>query len=161
MLIRDLEPRDVAAANALTNHFIANTTIHWGYTTASDDDFREYWLKGRKTHPWLIAEIDGRFAGYTKASPWRDRDAYRFTAETTVYVALDMNRRGIGRALMLALLDRLRDMNFHQAIAGIALPNDPSIALHESLGFEKVGIFPEVGRKFDQWWGVGFWQRKL
>ncbi len=161
MLIRDFEPRDVPPANALTNHFIHHSTIHWGYQQSTDEQFREYWHKGRQKHPWLIAELDDRFAGYAKASPWRDRDAYRFTAETTVYVAPDAHRRGVGRSLMQALLDRLRAQGFHHAVAGIALPNDASIGLHEALGFTKVGVFHQVGRKFDQWWDAGFWELRL
>ncbi len=161
MLLRAFSPSDVPHANALTNHFIINTVVHFGLTPASDDDFHAYWLAGSVRFPWLAATIDGRFAGYAKASPWRERDAYRFTAETSVYVALDMHRRGVGKALMLALIAELRAAGFHQAIAGIAMPNDPSVALHESLGFTKIGIFPSVGRKFDQWWSAGFWQLPL
>lgn len=161
MLIRDFDDSDVTPANALTNHFILHTAVHWGTVPATDAEFRDYWLKGRARHPWLTCMLDGSFAGYAKASPWRDREAYRLTAETTVYISLDMHRRGIGKALMVALLDRLRADGFHQAVAGIALPNDASVALHEALGFAKVGVFTQVGRKQNRWLDAGFWQRSL
>ncbi|GMV25457.1 MAG: phosphinothricin N-acetyltransferase [Phycisphaerae bacterium] len=161
MLVRDFAQQDVGAANALTNHFIEHTTVHWGQTPAADAEFARLWRSGSKTHPWLVAELDGRFAGYAKASVWRERDAYSRTAETTVYVSLDKHRRGVGRILMQALLDRLRAAGFHAAVAGIALPNDPSIRLHEALGFTYVGTFHEVGWKFGRWLDAGFWELKL
>ena len=161
MEIRDFQESDVPSANALTNHFILNTNIHWGTQGASDEQFREYWRHGTARYPWLVCMVDGRFGGYAKASAWRERDAYRFTAETTVYVALDMHRRGIGRELMVALLERLRGAGFHAAVAGIALPNSASVSLHESLGFTEVGVFREVGYKQGMRLDAGFWQRLL
>lgn len=161
MHIRDFVIADVVPANLLTNHHIRETTVHWSETTATDDEFQGYWRKGAATYPWLAAEIDGVFAGYAKASAWRERAAYRFTVETSVYVADGFHRRGVGKALMVALIDRLRQSGFRQAVAGIGMPNDASVRLHEALGFRKVGIFTNVGLKFNNWLDAGFWQMEL
>jgi L-amino acid N-acyltransferase YncA len=161
MHIRDFVIQDVVPANALTNHHIRETTVHWSEAAATDDEFEGYWRKGASTYPWLVAEIGGTFAGYAKASAWRERAAYRFTVETSVYIANGFHRRGVGKALMLALIDALRTRGFKQAVAGIGLPNDGSILLHESLGFRKVGVFTKVGLKFDTWLDAGFWQMEL
>lgn len=111
--------------------------------------------------PWIVAEMDGVVMGYATASRFHERAAYRWTVETTVYVAHDMQGQGIGRALYRALLDTLEEQGFTQAIAAIALPNDHSIDLHEAAGFQRAGHYREVGWKRDQWHDVGIWQRQL
>jgi L-amino acid N-acyltransferase YncA len=161
MIVRDFEERDVAPACALTNHYIVNTSVHFGYTPYSPDEFRPMWTEGKKSYPWLAAEIDGLFAGYAKAGRWRERDAYRFTAEVGLYISDQFHRRGVGRALYSELFARLRKAGIHTVIGGVTMPNEGSVALHESMGFTKIGIFKEVGRKFDQWHDVGFWQLQL
>lgn len=114
-----------------------------------------------ETFPWLIAEIDGFVIGFAFAGKYRERAAYRFTVETSVYVANDMRGQGIGRALYRALLGTLEQQGFTQAIAAIALPNDQSVDLHEAVGFQRAGHFREVGYKHGQWRDVGVWQREL
>ncbi|HUN81019.1 MAG TPA: GNAT family N-acetyltransferase [Phycisphaerae bacterium] len=161
MIIRDFEERDVPAANAITNEVIIHTPIHFAYEPASDAEFAAVWRKGREKFPWLAAEEDGRFLGYCKAGTWRERDAYRFTVETGVYVAPEAQRKGAARAMYLELFRRLKKMNIRMVIAGVTLPNDASVRLHEALGFAKVGDFKAVGRKFDAWHDVGFWQLDL
>lgn len=158
MLIRDFGPGDVGPACALTNHFITNTAVHFGRTPHEHAEFEAMWLAGRVSYPWLAAEVDGRFAGYAKAGQWRAREAYALTAEVTVYIEPDFHRRGVGRALYGALLDRLRRAGFHTAVGGVTLPNEGSVRLHEAMGFRYVGTFREVGRKFDQWHDTGWWQ---
>jgi L-amino acid N-acyltransferase YncA len=158
MLVRDFCESDVGPANALVNEVIAESAIHFSYSPASDEEFRRSWLAGRAAFPWLAAEVDGRFAGYCKAGPWRERDAYRFTVETGIYIVRAFRGRGVGKALYAALFDRLRAAGVHAVIAGVTLPNDASVRLHESVGFRYVGTFAEVGWKFDQWHDVGFWQ---
>ncbi|HEX8606942.1 MAG TPA: GNAT family N-acetyltransferase [Pseudoduganella sp.] len=112
--------------------------------------------------PWLVLETAGGVvAGYAYATRWRVRHAYRFSVETTVYLAHDSTGKGYGTALYTALLQRLREAGCHLAIGGIALPNEASVALHERLGYRKVAHFGEVGRKFDRWIDVGYWELKL
>lgn len=166
-LIREFESRDVAPACALTNHFIERTVVHFSVTPHTDAQFAALWRSavepapGVIRYPWLAAEVNGAFAGYAKAGQWRTREAYAPTAEVTVYVALDQHRKGVGRALYEALLDRLRRDGFHSAVGGITLPNPGSVGLHEAVGFRHVGTFRECGRKYDAWHDVGWWQAML
>lgn len=160
-VVREFAERDVAPANALTNWFIINTPVHFGFDPASDTAFGEMWRNYRERFPWLAAEVDGAFAGYCKAGTWRERDAYRGTVETGIYVVDALRGRGVGRALYAELFRRLRAGGFHIAVAGITLPNDASVRLHEALGFKLVGVFHTVGRKFDAWHDVGFWEMPL
>lgn len=161
LIVQEFGLADVSPANGLTNLFVRDTHVHFGSEPATDGEFLEAWRRLQPRYPWLSAADDDQFAGYAKAAPWRERDAYRFTVETTVYIRPEYQRRGVGRALMLELLTRLSDAGFRTAIAGIALPNSGSVVLHERLGFEPIGIFPAVGFKFDRAWDVGFWLKRL
>jgi len=96
--------------------------------------------------------------GYAYASKWKSRCAYKYSVETTVYLRPEVKGQGIGSKLYKELLTQLKEKNIHAAIGGIALPNDASIALHEKLGFKKIGQFKEVGYKFDKWIDVGYWE---
>ncbi|KZY72856.1 phosphinothricin acetyltransferase, partial [Oleiphilus sp. HI0065] len=111
--------------------------------------------------PWLVAEIDGRVIGYAYAAPWRERSAYRHSVEVSVYLEQKIALRGVGSLLYSALFEALEASDVHVALAGIALPNDRSIALHEKFEMKKVAHLSQVGRKFDQWIDVGYWQRIL
>lgn len=114
-----------------------------------------------RTHPWLVAEIDGEVAGYAYGSRHHERSAYRWSADVTVYISARYHRRGIGRALYGALFGLLERQGFHELCAGVTLPNDASVGLHESLGFVPVGVYRDVAYKFGQWWSVGWWQMSL
>jgi L-amino acid N-acyltransferase YncA len=161
LVIRPFSAPDIAPANALTNHYIQHTAIHFATQPATDAEFGDTWIQARDRFPWFTATIDSRFAGYAKAGTWRSRAAYDQTAEVGLYVHPDFQRRGIGRALYAALFDGARRRGFHTLVAGIALPNDTSVKLHEACGFTHAGTFREVGRKFDQWHDAGFWQLML
>jgi phosphinothricin acetyltransferase len=112
------------------------------------------------SHGWLVAEVDGAVAGYAYGSPHRTRAAYASSCDVAVYVDPAHARRGIGRALYVELLGLLA-ANHHAAFAGIALPNEASVGLHEAMGFTPVGIYREVGWKMGGWRDVGWWQRLL
>jgi phosphinothricin acetyltransferase len=112
-------------------------------------------------HPWLVAEEDARVIGYASTSPMRNRAAYRWSVETGIYLASDAQGRGLGRALLAAHLETLEKQGFVTAIAGIALPNEASVALHERLGFTLSGVERGVGFKLGRWIDVGRWQRDL
>ena len=105
--------------------------------------------------------MDGRVVGYAYASEHRTRAAYRTSVDVAVYVALGAQRGGVARSLYSRLLPAAASLGYHAAFAGIALPNEASVGLHEAMGFEPVGIYREVGRKFDAWHDVGWWQRLL
>ena len=108
-------------------------------------------------YPWLVAEADDAVVGYAYANRWRERSAYRFSVESTVYLA----QHASGRGLYQALFDELRQRDVHVVIGGITLPNPASVALHEKMGMRKVAEFPEVGFKQGQWLDVGYWQLNL
>lgn len=113
------------------------------------------------SHAWLVAEHGGQVLGYAYGSPHRTREAYATSCDVAVYVDPAFARQGLGRALYETLLPQLRDRGFHAAFAGIALPNPGSIALHEAMGFEALGVYREVGWKLGGWRDVGWWQRLL
>lgn len=113
------------------------------------------------THPWLVAEQGAEVAGFAYASPHRERASYRWAADVSVYLDARHRRRGIGRALYRELFQLLVRQGLRMACAGITLPNDASVALHESLGFELVGIYRRIGWKFGTWRDVGWWQLQL
>ena len=162
MNIRDAHVEDAESFASIYNHFVLTTSISF-----EEAEVPAIEMAGRIADvqaaglPWLVAEVDGVVAGYAYATKWRVRHAYRFSVETTVYLAPASAGQGLGTILYRALIERLRDGGFHLAIGGIALPNPASIALHERLGFEKVAEFREVGFKFDRWTDVGYWQLKL
>ena len=162
MELRAATPEDAAAIAAIYNHFVLTSSISFEEEPASAQDFM---VRLAAVHdvglPWLVATVDGQVAGYAYATRWRIRSAYRFSVESSVYVAPDKARTGLGRALYAALLERLRAADVHLVIGGIALPNDASIALHEAFGFKKTAHFSEVGFKFDRWVDVGYWQLLL
>ncbi len=111
--------------------------------------------------PWLVAEHEGRVVGHGYAGPWRERAAYRYAVECTVYTETGLQRRGVGSALYEALFERLVQGPWHMVLAVIALPNEASVALHEKFGLRKVAHFAEVGWKFGRWHDAGNWQRRL
>jgi phosphinothricin acetyltransferase len=112
------------------------------------------------SHAWLVAERDGKVAGYAYGSPHRERAAYASSCDVAVYVDPAHARQGFGRALYARLLPALGE-KYHAAFAGIALPNDASIGLHGAMGFTPVGVYREVGWKMGAWRDVGWWQRLL
>jgi len=160
-MVRPVGDDDFAAIAAITNHYIASTAIHFAYEPVTDAELRGSWLTHRATHPWFVAEHEDRVVGYAKAGIWRDRPAYAWTTEVGLYIADDQRGRGLGRALYAALLDELAHRGFRSAIAGIALPNDASLALHRRFGFESVGIVRDAGYKFDRWHDVEFFQKRF
>lgn len=113
------------------------------------------------SHAWLVAEAEGRVIGYAYGSPHRSRAAYASSCDVAVYVDPAHARQGIGRVLYAELFPLLARKGSHAAFAGIALPNEASVGLHEAMGFTPVGIYREVGWKLDGWRDVGWWQRLL
>ncbi|WP_295995812.1 arsinothricin resistance N-acetyltransferase ArsN1 family B [Rugamonas sp.] len=162
MHIRDAVADDARAAAAIYNHFIVNTTITFEEQTVTDTEMAQRIADVQAGGlPWLVVEDDGTVVGYAYATKWRVRHAYRFSVESTVYLAPEFAGKGLGTALYSALLKNLTDKGFHLVIGGIAQPNTGSVALHEKLGFQKVAQFKEVGFKFDRWIDVGYWQLTL
>jgi phosphinothricin acetyltransferase len=117
--------------------------------------------QGKPKFPWLVDARDGAVVAYAKGGTWRERAAYQWTVETGIYVADTARGQGVGAALYAALLDRLVGGGFRSAVAGITLPNDASVRLHERLGFAYVGTFHDAGFKLGAWHAVAWYQRRL
>lgn len=162
MMIRNAIRNDAAAIVAIYNHFIVNTAITFEEQAITESDMAQRIADVQDGDlPWLVAEHDGAVVGYAYATKWRVRHAYRFSVESTVYLAPSSAGKGIGRLLYTALIKRLSEQGYHLVIGGIALPNPASVALHEALGFQKVAEFKDVGFKFGRWVDVGYWQMML
>lgn len=182
MLPRPVQPADFPAIAELTNHYILRTSIHFGHEPVTAEELRASWEKSRGRYPSLVldtaAVAAGRpsagaiepgpdappishIAGYAKAGVWRDRAAYSWTAELGVYVHPLLHGMGIGKVLYRTVIEITRRQGFHTLIAGITLPNDASVRLHESVGFMPVGTHRRVGWKFERWHDVGFWELPL
>jgi phosphinothricin acetyltransferase len=159
-MIRDVNLNDADALTTMYNHYIKTSGVTFEETTISSDEMRSRIKKIHFTNdfPFLVYEEDGEVIGYAYATTFRERVAYRFTVESTVYVDPKHFGKGIGRKLYQVLIDQLKEKEYHSVIGVITLPNDPSIQLHESFGFKKVGHFTEVGKKFNRWMDVGFWE---
>lgn len=157
-MIRSCAPRDAPAICDIYNAYVRDTVITFEETPVSTAEMTQRIADVTASFPWLVAEEKGAITGYAYATPWKARSAYRFSVETTVYVAPAYMRRGLGAALYRELIAALRKLDVHCAVGGIALPNPASVALHEKLGFTKIGQFVEIGRKFDRWVDVGYWE---
>lgn len=159
--LRLARPSDAEAICAIYAPIVEDTAISFELEPPGPAEMRARMETVRALAPWLVLETGGGVQGYAYASNFRGRPAYRFTVETTVYVAADARGRGAGRALYAALHDILRMQGFRTVVGGITLPNAASVRLHEAMGYRPVGSFPKVGFKFGRWHDVGFWQMDL
>jgi len=159
LTVRPARPRDAAAIAGIYNHYVRETVVTFEEKPVSVGEMRtRVRMIGALGLPWLVAEAGSVVVGYAYANKWKERAAYRHSVEATVYLHADFTGRGIGRALYTRLIADLRGLGYHAIIGGIALPNAASVGLHEALGFRKVAHFEQVGRKFDRWIDVGYWQ---
>ncbi len=161
--IRDAIGEDLARLVEIYNYFVSTSHVTFDTKTFVVEQ-RRPWLQsftatGR--YRLLLAEVDGVIAGYASSQRLRPKPAYDCSVETTVYVAPEYARRGLGAMLYHALFAALAGSGVHQAFAGIALPNEASVALHEAIGFRHVGTFPEAGFKFDRYWDIAWYARRL
>jgi phosphinothricin acetyltransferase len=162
MLVRNADPaRDASACAAIYAPYVRDTAISFEEEPPDAGELRQRIERISQTHPWLVAEQDGDLVGYAYGCPHRERAAYRWVADVSVYVDQRHQRRGIGRALYAALLGLLERQGLHVACAGVTLPNDASVAIHESLGFRPVGVYRRIGFKLGAWWDVGWWELEL
>jgi len=159
--VRPVVLADAESIARIYNRYIARSTITFEMTPLETADVEGRVRKAIESFPWLVYERDGIIRGYAYAGAYHGRAAYRQTVEVSVYVEEGFEGRKIGSRLYEALFSILEASDVHAIIAGIALPNPGSIALHERFGMEKVAHFKEVGRKFDRWIDVGHWQRIL
>jgi L-amino acid N-acyltransferase YncA len=161
LCIRLAEESDASEIVRIYEPIMRDTAISFELDAPSEEEMRQRIRNVLSSHVWLVCENGQKISGYAYATKFRPREAYQWTAEVTVYVDAAWQRRGIGRALYVSLLEALRLQGFSTAIAVIALPNEPSVKLHERLGFRAIGVFERVGYKLGRWHDVGWWQRKL
>lgn len=161
--IRPASQADAPAIANIYNHYISNTVVTFEEIPLAPVDMADR-IEGvlSASLPWLVAETrsDDRICmvGYAYATPWKSRSAYRYSVESSVYLAPGDEGKGYGTALYHALLVELKQLKVHSVMGGIALPNAASVALHERVGFGKVAHLKEVGYKSGQWLDVGYWQ---
>lgn len=160
--IRAASPADAEQIAHIYNFYVANTVITFEEKAVSVDEMsaRIAEVQGQGL-PWLVAVTSGEIVGYSYATRWKSRSAYRHSVETTIYLKDGVSGRGIGKTLYSALFPILRQQGMHAVIGGAALPNAASVALHERLGFERVATFRQVGFKHDRWIDVAYWQLLL
>ncbi len=162
MLVRDATDDDLPAIVAIFNYAVRDTTAVFS-TLETDVAARAAWVAVRraKGFPVLVAEADGRVAGFAAYDQFRSFPGYRHTVEHSVYVDPAVQRRGTGRALMEGLIADAKARGLHVMVGGIDADNAASIALHEALGFRETGRLPEVGAKFGRWLSLVFMQLVL
>ena len=162
MNVRIARPEDARAVVDIYNHYLLTTAITFEEQPVLESDMaarmRNIEAAGL---PWLVAEVEGVVVGFAYAGKWNARSAFRYSAESTVYVAHDNRAKRVGSTLYEDLIARLKEAGYRTLIGGIVTPNEASIRLHERFGFVKTALFREVGFKFGQWRDVGYWQRNL
>lgn len=152
--VRNATDDDLPSILEIENWAVRNLHAHFGEEDVTLEELARSFDRG---YPWLVADVDGVVAGFARASAWKAREAYKKTTEIGVYVLPEYQGKGLARSLYEELLPMLRSLGFHTVLAGIALPNDPSVRLHEAFGMKHVGTLPEVGFKFGQWHSVAYW----
>jgi len=161
MEIRRVRRADAAAIAAIYAYYVRETVISFEEAAPDDAEMEARIVSITARYPWYVADDDGRVAGYAYAGPHGTRAGYRWSVDVTVYLAPELHRRGIGRALYTALFAELQRMGFRRAYAGITLPNEKSVGIHEAFGMTPVGVYHHVGFKHGRWYDVGKWERSL
>ena len=163
---------DAAAICAIYNHYIENTIISFEEKPLLTEEAEERIRKISAKYPYLVWEQEserpagggaeglcaGEILGFACINTWKERSAYRFSAELSIYIRDGFQGRGMGSKLMEKLLEEVRKTDIHALVSGIALPNDRSVSLHEKFGFKKIALFREIGRKLNKWLDVGYWE---
>lgn len=160
-MVRAAHFSDALQIAEIYNFYVLNDIATFEEDPLSESDMNKRMRAVLRTFPWLVYEEDDAILGYAYAAPWNPRSAYRYSAESSVYLRSGDEGKGIGSQLYKVLLKRLREQKFRTVIGGISLPNPASVYLHEKFGYEKVAHFKAVGYKFEKWIDVGYWQLKL
>lgn len=159
--IRDARAHDAEACAAIYAPYVTETAISFETSPPSSAQMWERMTEALRTHAWLVAERDGEVIGYAYGHPFASRAAYRWSCESSIYLARDHRGAGAGRALYEALLDRLAGRGYRTVLAGMTLPNEASAGLHRALGYQLAGTYRRVGWKNEAWHDVAWFQRDL
>lgn len=161
MIVRDAGAEDGADIARIYAPIVETTAISFEDTPPDAEEMARRIAKATARLPFIVSEGDGGLLGYAYAGAYRERAAYRHSAEVSVYVSQEAKGQGVARALYERLLSDLKSNGYRSAVAIIALPNSQSVAFHEALGFEARGVLKDIGFKFGEWHDAGFWQRML
>jgi len=161
--VRPATEHDLGQINDIYNRYVVETHFTFDVEPMTLEARREWFGHYDHTGRYrvLVGVSDASVIGFASSSRWRPKPAYETSVETSIYLAPDAVGRGTGTRLYEELLKQLQREDLHRAYAGIALPNQASIALHERLGFKRVAHFTEQGRKFDRYWDVGWYEKAL
>ena len=149
--IRLITTNDTEAARNVYAPYVLNTAISFEYEVPTVDEFKKKIEKITSQYPWLVCECDGEIAGYAYGSMHRDRTAYQWSPEVTVYLNEKYHRRGIARILYNALFEMLKMQGYYTAFAGVLVTNEKSVQFHRAMGFEDIGLFKNIGYKLGEW----------
>ncbi len=162
MQIRVARPSDADAVAQIYAPFVRDTIVSFERDPPSSGEMQARIAATLERLPWLVSlDESNAVSGYAYASRHRERAAYQWAVDTAVYIRADQRGKGIGRRLYTVLFEELVALGYFQAIAGITLPNEASVGLHESLGFARIGVYRNVGFKCGAWRDVGWWQKQL
>ncbi len=159
--VRPARAEDAEGILAIYAPIVRETTISFEVEPPTIEEMKARIEKTTTRLPWLVCESRGGMLGYAYASKHRERAAYQWAVDVSVYVAAESRGKGIGRRLYTPLLGMLEDLGYYSALAGIALPNAASVGLHEAMGFRPIGIYRNIGYKLGAWRDVGWWQKEL
>jgi phosphinothricin acetyltransferase len=159
--IRSAEPDDLPALLDIYNHYVLHTPITFDLEPRTLAQRREWFAQFSHTGRYrcFVAAREGRAIGWASSARFKEKAAYETTVEASIYLAPDAAGKGLGRKLYQALFDALAGEDIHRIFAGVTVPNDASVALHEAMGFELVGTYAEVGRKFGRFWDTALFMK--
>jgi phosphinothricin acetyltransferase len=160
-MIRPVRIEDARVISEIYNYYVEHTVITFEEIPVSPGEMEDRIRNITAGYPWFVWEESGTVLGYAYINKWKERSAYRFAAEDSVYLRHGQEGQGLGGKLMTALLEAVKKSDVHWIVAGITLPNEGSIALHEKWGFNQIACFKEIGYKQDRWLDVGYWELLL
>ena len=160
-MIRRVVPADARAISGIYNYYVNNTEISFEEKPVSINEMEKRIRETTAEYPWFVAEKEGSILGYAYTNKYRERSAYRYTAELTIYIKNGEEGKGLGAELMGRVIEETRKKGVHTLISAIAIPNERSVTIHEKFGFKKVGHLKDVGFKLDRWIDVGYWELVL
>lgn len=160
-MIRDVLLSDANRIHEIYNNYVENSQATFQEQPLSLEEIETQIQRIIKNFPWIVYQEADKIVGYTYADKWKEKTAYRYTVETSIYLDPEYLGKGIGSKLKGAMINELKKQGFHCVISAISLPNPASIAMCEKFGFQKAGQLREIGYKFDEWIDIGYWQLLL
>jgi phosphinothricin acetyltransferase len=157
-MIRTVKPEDAPGVCSIYNYYVRETAVTFEEIPVAIREMERRIKEISAAYPFFVAEENGGITGYTYLNKWRDRSAFRYSAEATVYLKQGFEGKGLGTELYGRLLESFKKTDVHSIIAGITIPNERSVALHEKFGFKKIALFNEIGFKLGRWLDVGYWE---